>query len=422
MSKPDSFYLETGEKSSKEQKQQKKASQSNNKAEQTEIQKPLSAPVSDEVVVGSETAETASSDPVASTPTAAVENTSTNTSTNTSENALNKPAENVVAEPGVSEGGTPVAPPPHASMPSLFGWPLSRQPLVPDRRFSQTEENGLGRILLITLAIALVAGLFVVGLINKIGTQNTTESYFFQPQARQKIIINNDTGAIHIHGQLMGPFGFHVSKYSEGMGLGLISSDVAYNQDGAKTTVDARLQPDFLFVGSRGIDIDVAVPQTAEVEAYTVTGTITVTGSVGQVSARTNTGSIEVEDSSGRMTLQAETGSIAAHNVKGQLIMTTRQGDVDARQVQLSNQSSATVGNGAITFNGNLERNGSYRFTTMNGPINLSLPSTAAFHLILDNSTGPVTNDFGQLSHGSYPQAQIVIHTQRDAVSLHKLK
>ncbi|GER87245.1 hypothetical protein KDW_14070 [Dictyobacter vulcani] len=411
MSKPDSFYLETGEKATRRQKQQKKASQSKDQAEQTEIQEPLIAhdPASDEVVTEPEVAEAAAIEPVASAPIDA------------SENGLIEPAEHGVAEqPAAMEAGTPIPPPPNANITSPYGF--AGRPPARDWRFSRTEENGLGRILLITLAIALVAGLLVVGLINKMGTQNATENYFFQPQARQKIIINNDTGAIHIHGQLTGPFGFQVSKYSEGMGLGLISSEVTYNQDGAKTIVNARLQPDFAFAGSRGIDIDVAVPQTAEVEAYTITGTITVTGTVGQVSARTNTGSIEVENSSGRMTLQAETGSIAAHNVKGQLIMKTSQGDVEEHQVQLSNQSSAVVGNGAITFNGSLERNGSYRFTTTNGPINLSLPSTAAFHLILDNSTGPVTNDFGHLSYGRYPQAQIVLHTQRDAVAVHKLK
>ncbi|GCE25884.1 hypothetical protein KDA_13680 [Dictyobacter alpinus] len=401
MSKPDSSYLETGEKSTTDKKQLSRASQSGEKDKQAPIQE-LTAPDTDtsenELAIAPEVVETIEAE--------AVEN---------------EPVQSVEAEAGTN---VPASLPPNIGTVPTSVVPLfyAGQPIPPAWRFPRREENDLGRILLVTLAIALVIGLIAVGIVNKIGTQNATESYFFQSQPRQKIIISNDIGAIHIHGQLMGPFGFQVNKYSEGIGLGLINTEVTYNQDGAKTTVNARIQPDFLFAGSRGVDIDVAVPQTADVEAYTATGNITVTGPVGQISARTNTGSLDVENSTGRIMLQADTGSIVAHNFKGHLMLATRQGDIETRQVQLSNQSSVEVGSGAITFNGSLDRNGSYHFTTTNGPISLTLPADAAFHLSIEDTSGPVKNEFGHLSYGRAPQAQVIIRTQRDAVSVYKLK
>ncbi|GCE18070.1 DUF4097 family beta strand repeat-containing protein [Dictyobacter kobayashii] len=417
MSKPDSSYLETGQSSPKSQKKQQKSPQSD-KAEQAEVQE-TPAPTDESVLeipttesdVAAPIQEEAQAEPIPSEP---------------ASEAASEPvsSESVPSEPALEAASEPVLVAPPAPPKSETGpWsPLSGRPPTPGWRFPRSSQNDLGIILLVTLLVALLMGMITVGLINRVGTQNSTESYFFQQQAHQKIIINNDTGTIHIHSQQNGPFGFQVSKYSEGMGLGLINTDVTYNQDGAKTTVNARLDPDYLFAGSRGVDIDATVPLDAAVEAYTTTGTITATGTVSQLSARTNNGSIVVENGAGNMTLQADTGSIATHNVRGQLNMTTRQGDIEMHEVQLSGQSAITVESGAITFDGSLERSGNYHFTTINGSINLSLPRSEAFHLTVSNGSGPVTNAFGRFTNGKNPQAPITVSTQRDAITIHQMK
>lgn len=401
-----SKYLETGQASPKRQKKQQRSSQPDQSEEQAEMQE---IPALDEESI-TEMLETEPEEGATAQEEVQAEEAAPDEATSTDA----APAES--AEPAATESFTP------PKSEAGFWSPLSGRPPSPDWRFPRSSQNDLGMILLITLLVALLVGMIAVGLINRVGTQNASESYFFQQQAHQKIVINNDTGTIHIHSQLHGPFSFQISKYSEGMGLGLISTAVTYNQDGAKTTVEARLDPDYLFAGSRGVDIDVTVPPTAAVEAYTTTGTITVTGNVSQVSARTNSGSIVVENSAGNMTLQADTGSIAIHNVKGQLSVSTRQGDIETHQVQLAGQSTMTIDNGAITFDGSLARTGNFHFTTVNGSLSLSLPRSEAFHITVSNGSGPVTNEFGRLSNGKSPQAQITVSTQRDAITIHQIK
>ncbi|GHO89600.1 DUF4097 family beta strand repeat-containing protein [Dictyobacter formicarum] len=398
-----SKYLETGQASPKRQKKQQRSSQFDKSEEQAEMQE---IPALDEESVA-EILETELEEEAPTQEAVPAEEAA-------------EPAESAEA----AESTEPAAADPLAPPKSEVGlWlPLSGRPPSSDWRFPRSSQNDLGMILLITLLVALLVGMIAVGVINRVGTQNASENYFFQQQAHQKIVINNDTGNIHIHSQLHGPFSFQINKYSEGMGLGLISTVVTYNQDGEKTTVEARLDPDYLFAGSRGVDIDVTVPPAAAVEAYTTTGTISLAGNVSQLSARTNNGSIVVDNSTGNMTLQADTGSIALHNVKGQLSVSTRQGDIETHQVQLAGQSAMTVDDGAITFDGSLARNGNFHFTTINGSLNLSLPHLQAFHITVSNSSGSVTNDFGRLSNGKSPQAQITLSTQRDAITIHQIK
>ncbi|GCE04273.1 DUF4097 family beta strand repeat-containing protein [Dictyobacter aurantiacus] len=411
-----SKYLETGQASPKRQKKQQQSSPSNQSEEQAETQEMPAADECTVEIVPPDESDVASSphEEAQAEAVAAVE-------------AAEITAEGEHTETEVSE---PIATtsPTTSLQERLSKWgmglwsPLYGPHPAPDWRLQRSNQNDLGRILMFILLIALVVGLIAVGIINRAGTQNASESYFFPQQEHQKIVINNDTGTIHIHSQAHGPFSFQVNKYSEGMGLGLINTDVTYNQDGAKTTVDARLDPDYLFAGSRGVDIDVTIPPTASVEAYTAAGTITITGNVSQTSARTASGSIVVDDSEGNMTLQADTGSIALHNVKGQLNASTRQGDIETRHVQLTGQSSMTVDNGAITFDGSLARTGNFHFTTINGSLSLSLPRFEAFHISVSSGSGPVSNEFGRLSNGKRPQAQIAVSTQRDAITIHQTR
>ncbi|GLV57561.1 hypothetical protein KDH_43970 [Dictyobacter sp. S3.2.2.5] len=411
-----SKYPETGQASPKRQKKQQRSSPANQSEAQEETSEmPASDECTTEVAPTDETA-------VESPPLEEVQAEAA-TATEPVETAEGcEPSAPEVAEPVATTSPTMPATETRSKWGTGFWSPLSSRPPAPDWRIQRANQNDLGRILMFTLLIALVMGLIAVGIINRAGTQNASESYFFPQQEHQKIVINNDTGTIHIHSQEHGPFSFQVNKYSEGMGLGLINTDVTYNQDDAKTTVDARLDPDYLFAGSRGVDIDVTIPPTTSVEAYTATGTITITGNVSQVSARTASGSIVVDDSEGNMTLQADTGSIALHNVKGQLNASTRQGDIETRQVQLTGQSAMTVDNGAITFDGSLARTGNFHFTTINGSLSLSLPRFEAFHISVSSGSGPVSNEFGRLSNGKSPQAQIAVSTQRDAITIHQTR
>ncbi|GCF08330.1 DUF4097 family beta strand repeat-containing protein [Dictyobacter arantiisoli] len=306
--------------------------------------------------------------------------------------------------------------------PGLAVWPPVYERPVPDWRFPRSEQNAMGRVLMIVLAVALLAGLVFIGLLSRLGSQSNVENYLFDQKTHQKIIINDNQGSIHVHSQSKGPFVFRVTKHSEGMGLGSVGMEVSFNQYGPTISVLAQVQADPIFVGSRGIDIDVSVPSTASLEVHSVNGNITLTNLDDQLLVQIGTGSIKLENSQGQMTLQADSGTISTTNVRGQLNITNHQGNVEAHRVALHGQSSINAGNGAIAFDGTLDRSGHYRFMTQNGPINLALPASSAFRLQIDEGSGPLHNQFGQLSRGTNPQAVIAVSTQHDIISLHETK
>jgi hypothetical protein len=303
---------------------------------------------------------------------------------------------------------------------TLMGVPVPVR-AVPNWRSPRQSQGELRSILTIVLVVAFLTCLTFTVYMGYLGLQRSTETYFFTERAHQKIVINNDQGLIFIHSQSNGPFGFRVERYSQGFGPGLIGMNVVYTQYGAVTTITANMQPDILFSGARAINIDVTVPASDELQVHTGKGSITLNGLLGNVLATTNNGSLVVKNCQGYMNLNVGVGSISVSRFSGQLVTTVYQGNIEASQVQLNGQSSALASSGAITLNGVLDRHGEYHFNTNDGPVNLALPETSAFHLAIDSSFGAVTNDFGQLVHGKQPQAMITINTGLGAFSLHKM-
>jgi hypothetical protein len=305
-----------------------------------------------------------------------------------------------------------------------FRYPVSRRLPVygaSSWRFPRRRQRELRYILMTVLAVAvLTAGVFIAGM-GYLGMRRPIETYFFSGKVHQKVIINNEQGSITVHGQSQGPFGFHVERYSQGFGPGLLGMDVVYTQYGATTTLTAHVPPDILFSGIRGINIDVTVPTADAIQVHTGEGSIALQGLTGDVEASTDKGSLAVENCQGRASLDAMSGSVSVSQFSGQLTMSSHQGNIKANDVHLSGQSSALAESGAIILNGSLERHGKYHLSTDTGPINLFLPETAAFHLAFSNNFGFFLNEFGSQVHGSPQQAVIAVSTEYGTFSLHKV-
>lgn len=293
---------------------------------------------------------------------------------------------------------------------------------VPDWRFPRQDPYTLRHILLAILSSAIVTFLAFTAYMGHLGFQKPVETYFFSEKAHQTIVINNDQGLITIHSQPYGPYGFRVERYSQGFGPGLLGMDVDYTQYQAVTTLNAHMQSDVLFAGTRRINIDVTVPTYDDLQVHTGQGSIILNNLLGNVVATTDNGSLIAKNCHGEMTLNTALGSISVSRFSGQLVTTAQQGDIEASQVQLNGQSSALAYSGAITLNGALDRHGKYNFTTNDGPISLALPEKSDFHLAINSVFGSVSNEFVQPVHGKQPQATITIHTGLGAFFLHKTK
>lgn len=221
------------------------------------------------------------------------------------------------------------------------------------------------------------------------------------------LILNNDTynnaPIIHVHPSAIR------NQITLQPADGPVHFTIPYDQtpDGNTVIVDANT------VESRLLDI--TVPATTSLKISTNTGNIEVDGISGQMVLLTNGGSIIVTNSTltNASLINANTSAI-------KVLQSTLSGPVT-----LSNNQ------GTITFDGSIAAQGNYQFLSNQGPIDVTLPRTASFHIDADVTTGSITADFPGVEvqqsaiHsdvGASPHAQITLTSNNADIHLHVAK
>jgi len=98
--------------------------------------------------------------------------------------------------------------------------------------------------------------------------------------------------------------------------------------------------------------------------------------------------------------LQADSGSISVNGVDGQMKLTTNDGSINASNDGLSGQSTMTTDSGNLSFDGTIGAGGSYKFQSNIGSVDLTLPSTTAFHIAASTNSGSINTDNTSDFHG----------------------
>ncbi len=160
-----------------------------------------------------------------------------------------------------------------------------------------------------------------------------------------------------------------------------------------------------------GARMDVAVPVGTRLRIGTVSGTVTVRGSMGEVIVRSTSGSvevtgarerlevnsvsgeIEVNDATGRIALESVSGGITAEDVEGDLTAEAVSGDVDIRRARLR-ELGAKVLSGSIRYDGSLAANGTYRLNAHSGSVTMVLPANSSAALSLETFSGRINSEF----------------------------
>ena len=117
------------------------------------------------------------------------------------------------------------------------------------------------------------------------------------------------------------------------------------------------------------------------------------------------------------LTVVDNTGDVQLENLLGQVNVQTQDGSIDLSNTGLSGHSFVKSQNGSINFDGTLNQQGSYDFESVNGSIDLSLPTNASFKL---DTTGSATiqNDFGSNTVGAAPNPLLKVVSQNGEVSI----
>lgn len=172
--------------------------------------------------------------------------------------------------------------------------------------------------------------------------------------------------------------------------------------DGFQTGIE--YNADTLAVTDNTSNITVIVPQHIALQLNTKSGEIDVSGYTGQLAAQSDSGAITLRDDA----------------LTDQSTVSSNSGDITLNQAVLVGQVAITTGgSGSITFNGLLDPQGQYQFTTERGSINLSLPQGIAMQVQDSVGSGSYQSDFSNPT-GDIPQATVTVQTKSGAVRIHQ--
>ncbi len=218
----------------------------------------------------------------------------------------------------------------------------------------------------------------------------------FTVAAQPTLILNNQTGSLHVQA---GPSENEVIVQAVKYGGLFGETDdfaVRYTQDMEANTITITVDsPPHAFDCCK-VTFEVTVPRTATLRL------------------KTTTGSIDVRAVSGEMVLSCDTGSI----------------DVQDGTVQGQTRLMATTG--SVTFDGAIAPDGSYRFETTSGAVNVTLPRESAFHVKASTMSGALRTDFPGVTvqdlvgHqasgdvGDAPRAMISLRTLTGSIKLYQ--
>lgn len=164
-----------------------------------------------------------------------------------------------------------------------------------------------------------------------------------------------------------------------------------WSSDGESVSINTVAGP----YGPIGGDLIVTVPRGCSVHAQTVDGDIVLEGVQGTVNiqgvdpevrvvgARTSchvhtvNGDVTVKDAEGDIHLTTTDGDIAAVNCRGSFSTTTVNGDVTVRSSALT-RCVMTGTDGDVSVATSIASGGEYRFKTVGGNVDLSIPPDAA--------------------------------------------
>ncbi len=257
-------------------------------------------------------------------------------------------------------------------------------------------------VLVIVLLVVFVSGgaWFLASSLGYTFGSTSTTAQHYTVGANPTIMLNNDTGSIHVRaGASSSEVTIQATRHTGWWGS---ASDVnvTYTQDTVNNTVSANVERpgNVSSFGSASVDFDLAVPGTAILQLTTHTGSIDVSG------------------------------------VSGQLVLTSNTGSVQASGGALSGNSQLLTNTGSVRFTGSISQAGTYQFQTNTGSVNVTIPATSVFHVDASTDTGAINSTFpgvvvvhrqftGADAHsdvGAAPQATITLRTNTGSIDLNQ--
>src|SRR2546423_1046090 len=156
---------------------------------------------------------------------------------------------------------------------------------------------------------------------------------------------------------------------------------------------------------------DVSVPRGTRLRLQAVSGSVTASGSQGEISATTVGGAVDVSGGRRQVAIESVSGSVRVSQLSGELRVQNVSGNVRAENVSGRVEASAISGtirliglrandvraqtaSGDIVYAGRVATGGTYDFESHSGSIRLTVPRSSGAQFRLETFSGSVQSDF----------------------------
>ncbi|MGH7730741.1 MAG: DUF4097 family beta strand repeat-containing protein [Candidatus Eiseniibacteriota bacterium] len=169
----------------------------------------------------------------------------------------------------------------------------------------------------------------------------------------------------------------------------------AHHRRNIPTSVDYRLTvPTWMALELSGVNTDISVENSAgEVKVETVHGEISVIGGSKSVVANSVEGEVRIQRASGRIECGSVNGSVHVEGTTGPVIASSVNGEILMDRVD-SDDVEATTVNGTVNYVGAVKNEGSYRFSTHNGDVTVTVPEGADATVSVATFSGDFSSSF----------------------------
>jgi len=176
--------------------------------------------------------------------------------------------------------------------------------------------------------------------------------------------------------------------------------DVDAEQIENRVDIDTRQIPDNASPGDLRADLEISVPEDAELQIHNDSGGVNVSNVLGDMNVETIAADVALEDAAGYLTVKTVDGAFVCTRCSGRIEASSISGNfrfIDLRSSHVRAQTSE----GNILFNGEFIPNGTYELKNYNGIIEVRFSPTDSFDLSATSLKGKVNNEakLGPSSH-----------------------
>ncbi|HUA00634.1 MAG TPA: DUF4097 family beta strand repeat-containing protein [Candidatus Aquilonibacter sp.] len=229
----------------------------------------------------------------------------------------------------------------------------------------------------------LVPGLLLLSVATASAADRTTQH--FRVDAHPVVAIHNPGGTVTVRAWTK----------SEVMVVAVrATNEVAVDatQTGNRVDILTRQVAEAAGPGELRTDLEISVPQDAELEIHNDAGGVNVSNVLGDMNVETIAAGVDLEDASGYLTVKTVDGSFQCVRCSGRIEVSSISGNfrfVDVHSPYVRAQTSS----GNIVFNGEFLPNATYRLKNYSGVIEVRFSPGDSFNLTARSIKGQVHNE-----------------------------